>query len=66
MEKQNEKYVVELEKGVFIAPWDGDPGRTLNFKNAKKFKNRKHAEIALTKARTYRPFLNAKIYSNEK
>lgn len=57
-----EKYVVELQPGCWIAPWDGDPGRTLVRVNAMTFATQKKAESALMKARSYRPFENAKIY----
>lgn len=53
--------IVELEKGVWLAAWQGDPGRTLDMRSAKKFKTRKAAEFALIGARNYRPFANAVI-----
>ena len=53
--------IVELEKGVYLAPWEGDPGRTLDIRTAKKFKTRKDAEFALMGARNWRPFCNATI-----
>lgn len=53
--------IIELEKGVWLAAWEGDPGRTLDVKSAKKFKTRKSAEFALMGARNYRPFANAQI-----
>jgi len=55
-------YVVELEKGVWVAPWDGDPGRTLVIKNAKTFPNKTEADFAIVCARVYRKFENAKFY----
>jgi len=55
------RYIVELEKGVYIAPWDGDPGRTIILNNAKGFYKEKYAKEALVTAQTYRPFNNAKI-----
>jgi hypothetical protein len=27
-------YIIEFEKGVYYAGWDGDPGRTLKIENA--------------------------------
>jgi len=54
--------VVELEGGVWIAPWEGDPGRCLDMAGAKRFYRWSVAERALRKARKYRPFLNARIY----
>lgn len=53
--------IVELEKGVWLAAWQGDPGRTLDIRSAKNFKTYKAAEFALMGARNYRPFANAKI-----
>ena len=55
------KYIVELEKGVWIAGWRGDPGRTLDISHAKRFWQKRLAENALKRARRYRPFLDAKI-----
>ena len=54
-------YLVELEKGVFIADWEGDPGRTLKIENAQKFDEKSEADYKLTQARKYRPFLKARI-----
>ncbi len=54
-------FIVELEQDVWIADWDGDPGRTCVESNAKRFRKRGPAGNALTAARKYRPFLNAKI-----
>jgi len=56
-------YIVELEEGVFIADFEGDPGRTKVIHNAKKYGSRKKAEKALSEARFYRPFLLAEIRS---
>lgn len=56
------RWVVEIQDGVWIADWDGDPGRTLKEENAKRFFLKSDAEKALTEARKYRPFKNAKIY----
>ena len=36
-------YIVEIEDGVYLAPWDGDPGRTLVKESAKKFKTKSSA-----------------------
>jgi hypothetical protein len=54
-------YIVELEKKCWIAPWDGDPGRTIVKENARKFPNKIEADFALVCARTYRPFNDAVI-----
>jgi len=40
-------FIVELEKGVWIAQWIGDPGRTLSIKYAEKFKTKRQAEKRL-------------------
>ena len=53
--------IVELEKDVWLAKWQGDPGRTLDIRSAKKFKTNKEAKLALLGARNYRPFVNAVI-----
>ena len=54
-------YIVELEYGVWLAPWDGDPGRTLQKENARKFHTKADANYYLTQARIYRPFEFAKV-----
>ena len=54
-------FIVELENGVFIAPWEGDPGRTLVEANARRYRNEKSAQQALWQAREYREFKNATI-----
>jgi hypothetical protein len=59
------KYIVELEKGVWIASWEGDPGRTLVEENARKFPSLRSAQNGLKRARVYRPFLKAKILTVE-
>ncbi len=55
------KYMVKLEKGVYLANWRGDPGRTLKIDSAKKFKNRKAAKKSITESRKFRPFPKAEI-----
>ena len=54
-------YVVELEPGVWIAPWMGDPGRTLALANAKRFVLRGSAKSAIRSARQFRGFEKARI-----
>lgn len=56
------RWVVELEPGVWLAPWDGDPGRTPDREAAKRFLRRSVAEEALKEARKHRDFKNAEIY----
>lgn len=55
------KYIVELEKGCFLAPWKGDPGRTLVRESAKLFNTRLGALRAANKARILRGFRNMSI-----
>ena len=57
-------YTIELEKGVWLSSVEGDPGRTLDINNAKKFKKMADALKALNEARKYRPFLKASISSD--
>ena len=52
-------WIVQLEPEVWLAGWDGDPGRTCAIENAKRFTSRKQAERALEKAREYGPFVRA-------
>jgi len=52
---------VLLEKGVWIADQEGDPGRTIREENAKEFPNMKSALRALKEAREYRPFEKAEV-----
>lgn len=54
-------YLVELEKDVWLASLDGDPGRTLVKENAEKFKTKRKADEAIIFARTFRPFLKAEV-----
>ncbi len=55
------RFKVQLEPGVWLAEWEGDPGRTFKEESAKEFKTIKEAAKALNKAREYRPFLRAVI-----
>ncbi len=56
-------WVVELEPGLWIAPWEGDPGRTLRIDNASRFRSRATAEAALERARRHRPLGRARLQS---
>jgi hypothetical protein len=58
-------WVVELEPGVWLAPWEGDPGRTLVESSAKRFETMAAAALALTRARNSRPFPHAAINAAE-
>lgn len=55
------KFVVQLELGVWLAPWSGDPGRTLALDEARLFQIEGEARRALVATRRYRPFAGAKI-----
>ena len=54
-------YIVKLEDGVWLAPWDGDPGRTLKEKSAKKFTTQAAAHKAIAKALRFREFKNPTV-----
>jgi len=56
-------WIVELETGCWIAPWDGDPGRTLSMSSAKRFNTQYKAELALKRARKYREFPSGRVVS---
>lgn len=59
------EYVIELENHnigpVYVAAWNGDPGRTYALSAARRYKTHKGAKIGLAHARRYRPFKDAKI-----
>ena len=53
--------IVQLEDGVYLADdGQGDPPRTLKPENAKKFKTVSEAVQAISDARKFRLFKNAK------
>jgi len=54
------KYIVELEKGVWLATDPGDPPRTLVKEYAKQY-TKAGAYVALGRARKLRPFKNARV-----
>lgn len=54
-------WVVELEPGVWLAPWDGDPGRTLVEASATRYPSYVAADRALTRAQACRTFLTPAI-----
>lgn len=56
-----EYFIVELEEGVWLANTVGDPGRTTAKIYAKEFKVLKSARSALTRARKYKKFKNARV-----
>ncbi|MGZ0173874.1 MAG: hypothetical protein ACKVHE_30560 [Planctomycetales bacterium] len=47
-------FIVALEPRCWIAPWEGDPGRTMQEKSATRFPTEPAAEAALEKAREFR------------
>ena len=55
----NEHFIVQLEAGVWLAGWKGDPGRTFEIENAQRFSSRARAEMALAKVRELHEFPNA-------
>lgn len=55
------RYIVELEPGVWLAWWPGDPGRTLSRRDAKDYRSESVATKALQEARKYRPFAQARV-----
>ena len=55
------KYVIKLQEDVFIADWDGDPGRTPLIGNAKIFKSQESAQEFLRKTKEKYPF---RIFNN--
>ena len=55
------KYIVEIEEGLFLAKWSGDPGRTLIEKSARRYKDVSAATYALARARRFRDFPDARI-----
>lgn len=58
--------IVELEGGVWLSSGNGDPPRTLIEKNALDFKFIANARIALSNARKYKRFKDAKIVNKRK
>jgi len=54
-------FIVELEPGCWLAPWDGDPGRTLTLQNAESFESPGDASRALSVAQAFRPFKGGKV-----
>lgn len=50
-----------LEPGLWLGNGEEDPVLTSTEDDAKEFTNIKEAHEALSKAREYRPFLNAEI-----
>ncbi len=55
------RLIVELEPGVWLAPWKGDPGRTTVIHSAKQFHSLTWAARSLAAARRYSPFRDARV-----
>jgi hypothetical protein len=59
-----EVFIVQIETDCWLAPWQGDPGRTLVRKGAKRYNTHLSAERALRTAKMRFPnrdFSRAKI-----
>jgi hypothetical protein len=54
-------YIVELEPGVWLAEWSGDPGRTLERASAKVYPSEVAAINGKARASRYRKFWGAKV-----
>lgn len=54
-------YIVEIQPGCWLAPWKGDPGRTLVLESARVFTTRRGAAIALGLAKRHRTLLDAQL-----
>ena len=59
--ENSKRFIVQLELGVWLARWDGDPGRTMHIENSRWFETREEAEEALREARRCRPFANGRV-----
>ena len=61
-------FIVKLQSDpdLWLAPWDGDPGRTLLESSAATFKSWQKAHTALYKARRYSDFQHAEIINKER
>lgn len=56
------RYIIELEPGVYKAPWVGDPGRTTRRGLALRYASKQGAQAGLGLARRHRPFARAIIH----
>lgn len=60
-------WIVQLQEGCWLAPWRGDPGRTLLIENAKRFRTENGAKHALSHAKKmfpFRDFSDARVLAN--
>ena len=57
------EHIVELEPGVWLAPWQGDPGRTCVIHSARLFQSEMAARMAMARAKATwgRTFLEARV-----
>lgn len=58
-------YIVRLDDECWLAPWRGDPGRTLVEASARTFASRHGARVALGFARRYSPFPAAIVVKHQ-
>ena len=55
-------FVIKFEnQDCWIAPWEGDPGRTLKMENAKQYKNELVAEKSLHEITKNNPHRKMKL-----
>lgn len=57
----SESWIVELEPGVWLAEWSGDPGRTTQREYAKEYSSEAAAINARARARRLRKLPNARL-----
>lgn len=55
------EYLVQLQDDCWIAPWSGDPGRTLSIDHARVFDTPQEAANSLRYAKRFRDFAESKI-----
>lgn len=55
-------WVVEIQQGVWLAPWEGNPGRTVQKCAAQIFNTWDEAKTALQEARKIKPYAGAAIW----
>ena len=54
------RWIAQISEGCWLAPWGGDPGRTIMRDNATRYKTAGAAKAALTRARKRFGFRNIK------
>ena len=55
------RYTVRIGENCWLAPWHGDPGRTIVKENARVFCSRQAADKAIKAAYKFRPLLLTSI-----